>query len=314
MLKRNCTRVLVIFFAIVATGCTASGSTSSGPISMDGRIKNIDELAARLSYRYNDGFKKVGKVQAMSKHHQHYGDFALTLFNVRATMGDLPDMIETFRNYCWYLGGIQRVAGRSSEISKSFALGCEPKELREIGKYRSRKDSRYYLYFVNVVLTPKFKEEKTAENADAYKAESYINNREKANRQNAHLDMPGAHTPLSRLRNGYYTDEHATHYRHSIGYYSHHQHNNGYSTIHPHEHNYYQDRSDIKNPSYTRYSNKNPYNNVARPVKPVSTGVYCVNFLTSENQTYNTALTKLPNYKKYRKEFISILNKTKAYC
>ncbi len=323
MFKRYCTGVFVFFFVIAVAGCT-----STGPIGMDGRVKNIDDLAERISYKYNQryytqnpyytGQTKVNNAQLVSRHHQHYGDYALTLFNVRATMGDLPDMVDTFQNYCWYLGGVQREHGIRAENPKSFSLICEPKELRELGKYRSRNDPAYYLYFVNVLLTPKFQAEKVAKNADKIKANEYIINRRDAYRSNAHLDNPKVQTTTSRLRNGYYTNGYATHYRHSIGYYANRQHNNGYSTIHPHTHSYYEDSAAKKllkaNPKSTYYPDTNPYNAVAPRTRPGSAGAYCVNFLINENQTYSTPFSKMADFKKNRELFKTVLNKTKAYC
>jgi len=309
MLKHYCTGVVVLFVAIAATGCT-----TAGPIGMDGRVKNINDLAALMSYKYNGGTTKVVNAQSRSKHHRHYGDFAMTLFNVRATMGDIPDMIDSFRNYCWYLGGVQKIEGMAAENAKKFSLACEPKELREVGKFRSRNDPAYYLYFVNVLLTPKFQPDDVAQKTDLDHASLYIRDREDAYRRNAHLDNPELQTTVSRLANGYYTNGHATHYRHSIGYYANHHHINSYSTAHPHTHKYFTKPLNPKNPAYTRYANTNPYVTVPRPARPANVGSYCINFLASENQTYNTALSKLPNYAKYRKQFEAVLHKTKAYC
>lgn len=309
MFKRYCTGVIVLVSVFIAIGCT-----TSGPIGMDGRIKNIDDLAARMSYKYNVGLAKVTNAQSLSKHHRHYGDFAMTLFNVRATMGDIPDMINTYRNYCWYLGGVQKVISKGADNSKHFSLGCEPKELREIGKFRSKNDPAYYLFFVNVMLTPKFQPEKVAKATELDNANVYIRDRQKAYRRNAHLDKPQPKSYTSRLANGYYTNGHATHYRHSIGYYVDRQHTNSYSTLHPHEHHYYTKPLNPKNPSYSHFPNTNPYVTVPRPERPANVGSYCVNFLISENQTYNTAFSDMPNFKKYRKLFIDVLQKTKAYC
>ncbi len=310
MLKHFRTGVIVLFSVFIATGCT-----TSGPIGMDGRIKNIDDLAARMSFKYNVGLTKVANAQSLSKHHRHYGDFALTLFNVRAKMGDIPDMIDTFRNYCWYLGGVQQIISKRADNSKNFSLGCEPKELREIGKFRSKNDPAYYLYFVNVLLTPKFQTDKVAISSEHDNARVYIHDRKNAHRRNAHLDKPkiDAHY-TSRLNNGYYVGGHATHYRHSIGYYADRQHTNGYSTLHPHTHNYYTKPLNPKNPVSVPYHNPNPYLTVPRPAKPANLGSYCVNFLISENQTYNTAFSDMSKFKEYRKLFIDVLQKTKAYC
>jgi len=312
MVKRYFTRVFVLFIAVVATGCVASG-----PIAMDGRITNINDLAARMSNKYNIGLRKVANAPSQSKHHRHYGNFAMTLFNVRATMGDVPDMLASFQNYCWYLGGIQKEVGIRRHNQKSYSLICEPKQ------YGRVKDPAYFLFFVNVLLSPKYQTNPEVYKTDTRKtdidhANLYIANRYNAHRQGVFRHGANARNVYPSNANGYYKDPQYTSSEfsnpgHSIGYYTNARNENGYYLKRRNTNPYdpYRRKPAVIS-SYPRYAN--PDNTVAKRTRSASSPAYCVNFLISENQTYDTAFSDMPSYKKRRAQFEKVLKSTRAHC
>jgi len=262
MLKRYLIRVFIFSFVALTTGCV-----SSGPIALEGRATSINDLATRLSFRYNGGLNNVRHNKPKSKWHGEYGSFAMTLFSVKASVGDIPDMVSTFRDYCSFRGGIQNEVGLLAESPKSFSIACEPRQPR------FGTDPAYFLFFVNVLLSPSAKK-----SIPKARNESYAGK----------FEGGGYETGYS---SGY-----ATNYRDAY----HDAYRNAY-------------RNAYRDAYGSAYISRGKRARRKNNINAFADG-YCVNFLGSENLTYNTAFSDMPNYKEYRKRFEAVLKKNKAHC
>lgn len=313
MLKRNFIRVFVSILAVVATGCV-----SSGPIGMDGRVTSINELAARMNDRYNHGPTKVINSQPDSPRHKQFGSFVLTLFNVKATYNDIPDMVNSFRNYCQYRGGIQREIGIQQKNPKSFSIVCEP----IVSGYTG--DPAYFLFFVNVLLSPNSLAQTTAHqsnedshrlNTDARRSstnadgllDGYWSNKGPARPNTpgvyqSHRDAYRSNTGTRQLNTG--SRQSNTNSLESTasgswsirdGYWS-------YTDAN-------QPKADGNQPNTD--GNRYPSNS---DTSGSNSPALCVNFLASENRTDRTAFSDMRNYAPYRESFEALLKKSKDHC
>jgi len=285
MHKRTFISVFIFLSAIVATGCTTSGA-----IGIDGRISNLNELADRISYKYHGGLSNVKNSPPNLKHHRHYGDFAMTLFNVRAGRNDVPDMINSFRNYCSYIGGFQRDVRNQAAKSDSFSLICEPNEV-----YGKVKDPAYFLFFVNVLLSPSSLSNTHAAGAHSTDKHKKVETQKKVVPDHTHPDHThpshthsnkGGHTHKTKFDNTNRRNPHSDNANHQSNYLIKTHHKHSYpsnvlapSTHHGHKkhshggHHGYKDWHHSKphaaikqnvNPYYLVPRNKNPYYNAPR--------------------------------------------------